>query len=93
VDGAQANFAGAAGMSASAAWARAQKQSQLSPNGWKSAMNPKLVSPYEHSRINSRLGGGYADHPLYLFNRFDYFYVNLKFKFIRRKQACSIVQI
>ena len=44
-------------------WASPQKQSQLSPNGCKSAMNPELVSPYEHSRIKSRIGGGYADHP------------------------------
>lgn len=63
MDGAQTDFAGAAGMSAPAARARAQKQAQLGRNEEKSATDSKLVSPYEYSCINSRFGGGYADHP------------------------------
>jgi hypothetical protein len=50
-------------MSASTARARAHKQAQLGLNEGKSATNSKLVSPCERSRINSRFGGGYADHP------------------------------
>lgn len=50
-------------MSAPAALARAQKQAQLGRNEGKSATDSKLVSPYEHSRFNSRFVGGYADHP------------------------------
>jgi hypothetical protein len=35
----------------------------LSPKTWKLGVNLTLVSPYEHSCINSSFGGGYADHP------------------------------
>jgi len=66
VDGAQANIAGVAGMSAPAARAKARKQAQQAQQGQKgekSAAHPVPVSPCEHSCINSRCGGGYADHP------------------------------
>jgi hypothetical protein len=63
VDGAQANIAGGAGMSAPAAWAKARKQDSLSPKTWKLGVNSTLVTACEHSRKSSRLGGGYADHP------------------------------
>ena len=63
VDGAQTNFARAADMSAPAVRAKAQKRRPGSLKNEKSAPNSTLVSPYEHSRINSRIGGGFADHP------------------------------
>jgi hypothetical protein len=63
VDGAQANYSGAAGMSAPAAWGKARKHAPRGRKRGELANNSLPVSPYEHSRINSRLGGGYADHP------------------------------
>ena len=52
-----------AGMSSPAVRARAQRQAQLGRNEWESTANPTSVSPYECSRLNSRFGGGHADHP------------------------------
>ena len=65
VDGTQTDFEGAAGMSASAAWARAQKWVPAHQKNKKSAANSALLSSCEYARINSRCGGGYADHPLF----------------------------
>jgi IS5 family transposase len=49
--------------SAPAAGAKARKQAQSGQECGKLAANSVLVSPCEHSRINSRFGGGFADHP------------------------------
>lgn len=62
MNGAQANIAGAAGMSAAEARAKAQKPAQWGQKSVKSVANSALVSTSEHSRINSRGDGGYADH-------------------------------
>ena len=50
-------------MSAPAAWAKARKQAPRGRKRRELARNLTLVSPYEHLHINSRFGGGYADHP------------------------------
>ena len=50
-------------MSAPAAWAKARKEDSLSLKAWKLGVNSTPVSACEHSRISSRFGGGYADHP------------------------------
>ena len=63
VDGAQTNIAGAAGMSAPAAQAKTRKLTRPAQESMKSAANLALVLPCEHSRINSRCGGVYADLP------------------------------
>ena len=63
VNGAQANIAGAAGMSAPAARAKAGKQTQRGQKSVKSAANSALVSPFEPSPINFCVNVGYADLP------------------------------
>lgn len=63
VDGTQTNFAGAAGMSATVVRAKAEKRRPCSLKNGKSTTNSVLVSPCEYSRIHSRIGRGYADHP------------------------------
>jgi len=50
-------------MSAPAAWGEARKLGPRGRNSRELATNLTLISPYEQSRINSRFGGGYADHP------------------------------
>lgn len=50
-------------MSAPVARAKAQKQAPRGRKRGELARNLTLVSPYRHSCINSRFGGGYADHP------------------------------
>jgi len=57
VDGAQANIARGAGMSAPTA----REQAESSPKRGLVMTNSALVRSCEHSRINSRCGGGYAD--------------------------------
>lgn len=49
--------------SAPAAWVNAKKQALRGRKRGELARNSLLVSPYEYSSINSRSGGGYADHP------------------------------
>ena len=63
VDGAQANDSRVGGMSAPKPWASAPKQALMGQKSGKLAKNSLPVSPYEHSSINSRFGGGCADHP------------------------------
>jgi hypothetical protein len=46
-----------------AARVKARKQAQWGQKSVKSAANSAVVSPRKHSRINSRCGRGYADHP------------------------------
>ncbi len=63
MNGAQTDFAGAAGMSVPAVWAKAQKRWPRRPESRKPAANSALDSSSKHSHINSRCGGGYADFP------------------------------
>ena len=50
-------------MSAPAAWAKARTQAPGGRKRGELERDMTLVSPYEHSCINSRFGGGYADFP------------------------------
>ncbi len=63
VDCAQTDFAGAAGMSALQHGRRPENRRQDAQREGKSAANSAQVSACEYSRINSRCGGDYADHP------------------------------
>ena len=63
VDCAQANDSGASLVSAHADWVTAQKQAPNDRKYGELARNSLPVLPYEHSRINSRFGGGCADRP------------------------------
>ena len=55
-------------MSASKPWASAPKQALMHQKRGKLTKNSLSVSPYEHSSINSRLGGDCAGHPYVLYN-------------------------
>lgn len=57
VDGASANIAGGAGMSAPAGWAKARTEASLSPKTWELAANRTLVSAYEHHASARALAG------------------------------------
>jgi len=63
VDGAQANFARTAGVSAPEIWASARNKAEIDLMSGKSTGNSALVSPCEYSCINLRCGGGCADLP------------------------------
>jgi hypothetical protein len=63
VDGSLANDSRAGGMSAPKPCASAPKQALVGQKSGKLAKYSLLVSPYEHSSINSRFGRGCADHP------------------------------
>ena len=63
VDGAQASIAGATGISAAAARAKALNQAQPGQESMKLVANSALFSPCKHSRINVSRSGGYAEHP------------------------------
>jgi hypothetical protein len=62
VDGAQADIAGAAYMSAPLAQAKTRKHAQSVQNRVKSVAQPLLVVPCKHSHNNSRFSRGYSDH-------------------------------
>jgi hypothetical protein len=63
VDGAQANDLRFGGMSSPKTRAGTPKLALMGQKTGKLAKSSLPVSPYEHSRINSRFGGGCADYP------------------------------
>jgi len=62
MDGTQVNGSRVGGMSESKTWARTPKLVHMSQKRKKWTTKSIPVSPKEHSRINSQLGGGCGDH-------------------------------